>query len=233
MYRQLPEKVSFQYTGPMLDQRLFGKHLEEDEHIVKVVHTHWIIGSKMLTLPFLSLVISLVLLLGALFRETSEVFVIAIFIWFAWSALWALRAFFDYYLDAWIITDKGIIDLEWHGWFHRESSRVLYSDIQGVSYEIKGISGTLMRYGAISVEKISTGSAISMADVDKPSDVQTVILKAMEVYLTSKNLKNTEHVQEILSGMVAQSVQLKDFGPKAPAKASAPTKKKGFQSRSL
>jgi len=125
--------------------------------------------------------------------------------------VWILRNFYDYYLDAWIITDQGIIDVAWHGWFHRESTRVLYSDIQGVSYEIQGVTSTLMRYGQVSVEKISTGSVISLDYVPRPRRIEALILKNMEKYLHSKKLGDAKHVQDILAAIVAREVQLENF----------------------
>ena len=122
-----------------------------------------------------------------------------------------LRDFYDYYLDAWIITDQGIVDVEWHGWFHRASTRVLYTDVQGVSYEINGVIGTVMRYGTISIEKISTGDAVELCDVSNPRAVEQIVLKAMEQYLHGKNLADSKHVQEILSQLVSQQVQLEEF----------------------
>ena len=127
------------------------------------------------------------------------------------SAVWLLRNFYDYYLDAWIITNTGIIDVEWHGWFHRESSRVLYSDIQGVSYELHGVWQTLLRFGQISVEKISTGSSISMDNVPRPRKVEKIILQHMESYMHSKNLNDASAVQEILSEVLARELRLKEI----------------------
>ena len=105
----------------------------------------------------------------------------------------------------------GIIDLEWHGWFHRQSTRVLYSDLQGVSYEVKGILGTFLRYGTVSVEKISTGSEVALPFVQSPKIIELIILEQMEKYLHTKNLKDSKHVQEILSAIVAEQVQLKQM----------------------
>jgi hypothetical protein len=135
-------------------------------------------------------------------------FIVAI--WSVIAIVWLLRNFFDYYLDAWIITDAGIIDVEWHGWFHRESTRVLYSDVQGVSYEIQGVAATLLRFGEISVEKISTGNAISLDYVSRPRSVEGIIMRSMEEYLHGKNLKDAKHVQELLSEIVARESQLEE-----------------------
>jgi len=190
-----------------LNQRLFTRHLEDDETLHLVLHKHWILGIKFLFWPTVSFLACWVLLYQAPYKTVFYV----ISLWSVVSLVWWFRNFFDYYLDAWIITDIGIIDVEWHGWFHRQSSRVLYSDIQGVSYEIQGVSNTLLRYGTIGVEKISTGSVISMDNVPNPRRVEGMILKNMEAYLHTKNLKDSTHVQEILAGIVARELQLQEL----------------------
>ena len=190
-----------------LNKRLFSGHLEDDEILHLVLHKHWILGLKYLFWPSVSFVACWVLLYQAPYKTVFYI----ISLWSVVSLVWWLRNFFDYYLDAWIVTDMGIIDVEWHGWFHRQSSRILYSDIQGVSYEIQGVLNTLLRYGTIGVEKISTGSVISLDNVPNPRKVEGLILKNMEGYLHTKNLKDSTHVQEILAGIVAREMQLQDF----------------------
>lgn len=194
---------------PMIfGSQLFDRHLEDDEHLVAIVHKHWLLGVQEFFWPLLSFIGGWAFLYLAPFM--AMLYVVAG--WTIFSLVWLLRNFYDYYLDAWIITDQGVIDVGWHGWFHRESTRVLYSDIQGVSYEIEGVVGTLVRYGTVSIEKISTGSVISLDHVPKPRTVEAMILKNMEKYLHSKNLSDAKHVQELLSTLVAREVQLQQFG---------------------
>ncbi len=191
-----------------MDAFLFKKHLEDDEHIRIVVHKHWLFGLRYLLFPSVSFLASWLLLSV---RHTQAMIAI-LGLWSVVSLVWWLRNFFDYYLDAWIITDHGIIDLEWLGWFHRQSSRILYSDIQGVSTETHGITGTLLRYGTVSIEKISTGAAVTIECVPRPRAVESVILKNMETYLHSKNLKNAKHIEELLSTFVAEHMQGESVG---------------------
>ncbi len=191
----------------MYGARLFLRHIDDDEEIVRIVHKHWLLGVRSLIWPvatFLASCMFVVIAGRSVLLYASALAGVA-------SLVWMLRNFYDYYLDAWIITSKGIIDVEWFGWFHRQSSRVLYSDIQGVSYEIQGVLGTVLRYGTISVEKISTGSTISLAFVLHPRAVESLILKCMEGYLHSKNLTDAKHVQEILSQIIAREVNLEQF----------------------
>lgn len=189
---------------------LFKKHLEEDEELVRIVHKHWFIGVKTLLWPTLLFILNAYALIafrgpGALILTTT---ILGITI-----AVWWLRNFFDYFLDAWIMTDQGIIDIAWFGWFHRQSTRVLYSDIQGVSYEIKGVWGTLLNFGVVSVEKISTGAVISLEYVKNPKQVEILTLKHMETYMHKKNLKDSKEVQKLLATILAEQLNKKEIFP--------------------
>ncbi len=197
----------FRYAFSMLKGLLLRKHLEEDETLLRAVHKHWLVGFKALFWPT---VIFAGLWLWLSLVQTRPLFLVVSCISVV-VLVWWLRNFFDYYLDAWLITDQGIIDIAWHGWFHRESSRILYSDLQGVSYEIKGVAGTLLRFGTITVEKISTGAAVSLDYVFNPRRVESLILQSMEAYLHAKNLKDGKQVQQLLSALVAQHIQAQEF----------------------
>lgn len=189
-----------------LNTFLFKNHLEEDEELLTVVHKHWLLGFKALFWPtiFFASAIWLLVLVQA------RGLVIGMAIIAMVIGVWWLRNFFDYYLDAWLITDQGIIDIAWFGWFHRQSTRVLYSDLQGISYEIKGVWGTLLRYGALSVEKISTGTAVTLEYVPRPKRIELMVLRNMEKYLHAKNMKDSKQVQELLATLVAEHVQLRE-----------------------
>ncbi len=192
----------------MLQKALFSKHLDDDEVLVRVVHKHWLIGTKALFWPTIWLVLAALLAVGFPTRPmfiVAGVFAFCVFIWW-------LRNFFDYFLDAWIVTNEGIIDVAWHGFFHRESSRILYSDIQGVSYEIKGVVGTLLQVGVISVEKISTGDSVSLEWVKRPKKVESMLLNNQEKYLHKKNLKDSTQVQEMLATLVAERLHMQELG---------------------
>ena len=187
----------------MLNNFFFNQHLDDEEEIKMVVHKHWLLGIRSLWLP--TLVFSAVWSL--LYFARTKYMVYGISLASLGIALWWIRNFMDYYLDAWVITNKGVVDLEWHGWFHRTSARVLYSDIQGVEYEIKGILGTVVGYGLLSLEKISTGGTISMPYVQQPRKVEALILQCMENYMHKKNLKDATTVQTILAEFVASTMQ--------------------------
>ncbi|MDP7454019.1 MAG: PH domain-containing protein [Candidatus Peribacteraceae bacterium] len=190
-----------------LNSLLFSRHLDDDEEVTEIVHKHFILGLKHFIWPTFSFLVAWIILYIIPFLLVFYL----VALWAVGSLVWLLRNFFDYYLDAWIITDKGIIDVAWHGWFHRQSTRVLYSDIQGVSYEIQGVFATVLRYGELSVEKISTGSSVTLTHVSNPRRIESLILGNMELYLHGKNLKDAKHVQELLGEMISREIQLEDY----------------------
>lgn len=196
-----------------LNRWFFQKHLEDDEEVRLYVHTHWRLGLAKLFWPTLAFVASWVYLAIAPFLMIFYVVAAASVL----SLVWWARNFFDYFLDAWLVTDRAIIDVAWHGWFHRTATKILFSDIQGVSYEIKGISGTLLRYGTITVEKISTGGTVSLENVSRPRNVAASILQNMEQYLHGKNLKDAKRIQELLSDVVSRELSLGEIRSKKPA----------------
>ncbi len=181
----------------------FSRHLDDDESVDFLVHKHWIIGLKSLVLPSIALVV-LSFITG--YVQQKYVSIGGAFI-AVWLLVWWLRNFLDYYLDAWIVTNKGILIIEWHGWFHRESTRILFSDVEGVGYEIQGILGTIFNVGTLSVERVSTGSTVAIGNVKKPKRAEGIILKNMENYVLAKNLKDAKTVQNILTEFVTSSIQ--------------------------
>ncbi|OGJ56948.1 hypothetical protein A3H22_04435 [Candidatus Peribacteria bacterium RIFCSPLOWO2_12_FULL_55_15] len=191
----------------MLDRLLFIRHLEPDEELQKIVHKHWIVILIAILWPSASFLLAIVTIALLPYRPI----VLFTGCWATISIIWWIRNFFDEYLDAWIITDRAIIDVEWFGWFHRKSTRILYSDIEGVSYEIQGILATLFRYGTVNIERIANGQIVSLDYVPHTRRVEGIILRSMEEYLHSKNLKDATHVQDILSVIVAEQLQLSDI----------------------
>ena len=185
---------------------LFNRHLEDDEPLYIVVHKHWLIGFKEMVLPIAALAVTWAVLYYVPFKIAAMIVAILDI----GICVWILRNFFDYYLDGWVITDRAIIDVEWHGWFHRESTRIDYSSIEGVSYKIKGIFGTLMRFGTVSIEKISSGSVVSIENVKNPRDIESIILACQEACIRSKNMKDSSTVKDIIAEIVAERMYLRD-----------------------
>lgn len=191
----------------MGDHLLFHRHLEEDEELRKIVHKHWGVVLGAVAWPSASLLLAIATIALLPYRAA----ILLAGGWAALSMVWWLRNFLGEYLDAWLITDAAVIAVEWFGWFHRRSTRILYSDIEEVSYEVQGILATMFRYGTVSIERVATGAVVELDCVPHPREVTNTILRSMEEYLHTKNLKDAKNVQEILSTIVAEQLQLQQI----------------------
>ena len=190
----------------MLEQ-FFQRHLEDDEPLYLIIHKHWFLSVKELSLPVLAFIGTLIL---GFIAPITPVFAILLMIDVG-IVVWFFRNFLDYYLDALLITDRAVIDVEWHGWFHRESTRIEYSSIEGVSYEIQGILGTFLKYGTITIERIGSGSVVEIENVKNPRDVESAILACQTECLRTKNLKDSAQVKDIIAEIVAERMHMKEL----------------------
>lgn len=187
--------------------RLFRRHLEDDEPLYLVIHRSWILAIPRFAPPILALIGTWILLGIAPVRPVA----LAVTLIDVVILLWLLRRYFDYSLDALLITDRAVIDVEWHGWFHRESTRIEYAAIEGVSYEIQGVIGTLLNIGTITIERIGSGDIVAIGDIPRPRDVESAILACQTECLRTKNLKDSSAVKDIIAEIVAERMQLHDL----------------------
>lgn len=181
----------------MLANILFRSYLNPGEKIRFVAHTHPFTHYSVF---FKTLVLGIVLPLG--FNLLIPPFYMA---WYSWVAIGSLSFFYkllDWYMDAWIITNVGIIDLQWDGFFRKSSTRIEYYTIEGVTYEIQGFWNTIMNYGNIMIERLGTGTVVTLADVASPKKVEREVLAYQKEFVKEKNFKDHMALKDMLAGML-------------------------------
>jgi len=162
-----------------------GQH--ENEKIILFLRRHWFIF-LMRIIFILVAIAGLVLIyfflnsLNENFRE-SEFYnlllfgesLATLFVWNFFFILWL-----DYYLDAWIVTDERIINIEQRGFFKRKISELKLTKIQDVTSEIIGVIPTLLDYGNIYVKTAGEKERFAFYQIPKPNYVKNVIVKLQE-----------------------------------------------------
>lgn len=157
--------------------------LENDEKILLEVRKHpFVIVSAAvgvaiaLVLPFL-----LLFAVGAASSFLSADMVrnaapLAMFLYSLWVlALWMF--FFiewtDYYLDAWYVTDRRVVDVEQRGIFNREVISFRHDSIQDITVETRGVLQTLLKFGDIHIQTAGASRKIvlrSARDAEKAKE---------------------------------------------------------------
>jgi hypothetical protein len=126
-------------------------------------------------------------------------------VWLVWLVIgiWAfVYELFNWYLDAWIITNMSIIDYQWDGFFKKSSTRIDYNTIEGVTYTIQGFWATIMNYGDIMVERMGSGTVVTLKNVAFPKQVEREVLKNQADFMKNKNLKDQTVLRDLLVSMV-------------------------------
>lgn len=185
-----------------LKDLVFHGHLDEDEKILAVAHRHpFILCKDSFKTFFIGLILPLVFY--AFFPQIYFVMVG----WAVLGVVGMIYHFVDWYFDAFLITNVGIIDIERNGLFDRSSTRVEYHMIEGISYTIKGVMATILRFGDITIDKIGTQTSVLLKDCSHPKSIERLIMKHQADFVGDKSYRDHNTLKDMLSEMIAYHVQ--------------------------
>ncbi|MFA6909404.1 MAG: PH domain-containing protein [Patescibacteria group bacterium] len=154
------------------------KYVKEDEHLVMIVRRFWL--SVLLPASFsLACSIASFFFLVPLFRK-GTIGVVGFFVLLLFGILLAVRTAIVYAFNAFLITDKRIIDIDQRGFFDRTVSECAYTNVQDVSIRMKGMAATLFRYGSILIQTAGTTTNLELSGVHHPERIQEVVSRLIE-----------------------------------------------------
>jgi uncharacterized membrane protein YdbT with pleckstrin-like domain len=101
-----------------------------------------------------------------------------------WLLLWssAFNAFTQYFLNAWIITNQRIVEIEQQGFFNREVSSLLLNRVQDVTIDTRGLVHSLLDIGDINVQTAGTIDRFTMDNVADPPVLRDMILEHAAIH---------------------------------------------------
>ena len=113
------------------------------------LHKHWLIIAGRL---IFILALGTMPLAGFFFVSNTALLIFALALWWLTLLLLFFIEWLDYWLDAWIITDLRIIDIEQKGLFHREASEFIISRVQDVTTTVPGLLATFFKFGNLTIQ---------------------------------------------------------------------------------
>lgn len=180
---------------------MFSDFLEDDEKIIFVARRHFFI--------FMEDCIKIVLVHGGLPAVLWYFFPQLTAIYLIWAGLGIFRLIFvvqDWYFDAWLITNMGIVEVLWTGYFDRTSTRIEYQSIEGVTYRVKGFWQTMFNYGNLTLAKFGGPTTMTLKDANNPKRIERNIIKNQEKYMHHKSFQDQEVLKDILSELVVSHI---------------------------
>ncbi len=166
--------------------------LEPDEHVVLQARRHWFLFLADLLpyaiLAILPFVMSKVLPLApplasyaAFFEYTTPLARAGLGVWLliVWTSAWG--TFTKYFLNAWVLTNKRIVNIKQRRYFSREVSSLFLSRVQDVTTDVTGILYSLLGIGDIKVQTAGEDVEFVMRGIPRPEQMRDVILKYVSV----------------------------------------------------
>lgn len=159
-------------------ERGIERHVRDDEDVISVVRKYPLVF-------FWPIVFSAIFIIAPFF------FLVPLWQWGKWGVLiffvslgagifLAIRLSFIYALNVFIITSERIIDIDQSGFFSKTVSETTYDKIQDVSYVIKGIGQTLLRYGNVIIQTAGQQVNLELTSVKHPEKVQQLIIRVKQ-----------------------------------------------------
>lgn len=161
--------------------------LQENEVIISIVRKHWIVLlGQFIAHIFLAIipVIGFIIIQPLLgFELTTAGYKIATIIGLVyWLSLWISFFIFwtDYILDAWVITNQRLIDIEQLGLFNRRISTLSLDKVQDITTHQAGILDSVLHIGTISIQTAGAVHEFKIPDAPNPESIKTTIMQAMQ-----------------------------------------------------
>jgi hypothetical protein len=89
--------------------------------------------------------------------------------------VYAIRIFILWYYNAFIITNRRVIDVDQRGFFERIVSEADFSEVKDVSHRRKGVWQTIFRYGDIRIKISDTDIGLGIKNIRAPEEIQQLI----------------------------------------------------------
>ncbi len=186
----------------ILSNFLFAGYLEDREDILLVCHKHIWVYRVPLTKEFL-LGIALPVIFYLLYPPL-------LVLWGVWLIIGFLRFVYtlaDWYYDSWLVTNMGIVDVEWNGFFNRSSNRIEYHTVDGISYKIQGFWQTVFNYGQVQIQQIGGTRIVNMNDAMSPKSIERSIIAIQNKFIGDKTHKEHEALKDILTSLVQTTLR--------------------------
>lgn len=154
----------------------YGK--EKAENVVLVVRSHWVIYFPYI---FSALVILLLPFIIHSITDKNTLFLIAMLI----ASVTVSLTIFIYIFVRWfynvnIITDRRVIDLDFHSVVSHSLAEARLDKIEDVTHKQDGVIGSIFDMGTVYIQTAGATAEIEFDHIPRPRDVQDILYDLLE-----------------------------------------------------
>lgn len=112
------------------------------------------------------------------------------------DVVYALKNFIIWYYNAFVVTNRRVVDVDQRGFFEQIVSEAPYEKIQDVSYRRKGIWQTIFRYGDVRIQMVDASAGLEIRNVRGPEKIQELISHLAHLEVKKRELVQDENFDE-------------------------------------
>lgn len=161
-----PQKVKFTFQ-------------EIDEEIDLLLRQHWVVNISWLFMALIAIFIPPLIIQTKNFFSGEFLSVIPREVIFATGVLWYMlvlayitEKYLHWYFNLYIVTNKNLVDIDFHNIMHRDITEVRLTDIQSASDKVRGLLGSLFNFGDVIIETAAERQKIEFFSVPQPAFVK-------------------------------------------------------------
>ncbi len=112
--------------------------------------------------------------------------IVGTFFWYIAAFGMLLAKFLHWFFNIFIVTNERIIDIDFINLLYKDVAEAQLSRVQDISYNQKGIFGTMFNYGNVVIQTAGELPNFSFEIVPKPSEVVDIISDAAKLKAKSE-----------------------------------------------
>ncbi|MEY4722885.1 MAG: hypothetical protein RLZZ324_398 [Candidatus Parcubacteria bacterium] len=154
--------------------------LKDDEEVIAVLRSHWITRAGHILMALALICVPFFLMVPLFSRGAWGTAAFAVLVCVA--AWYAFRQYFLWQWNAFIVTDRRVVDIDQRGFFRRTVSVAAFDRVQDVSFTVQGVSGSLFGYGSLMVQTTGAATIIELVNVADPKGAHHMLTQAMAAH---------------------------------------------------
>lgn len=160
-----PQKVKFTFQ-------------EADEEIDLLLRQHWVINVPWVLFTLFALFVPLIFIqfkpfLGEPFSTVPpEIGLASAVLWYMLVLAYVTEKYLHWYFNIYIVTNKHLVDIDFHNILHRDITEVRLTDMQSASDNVRGLLGSLFNFGDVIIETAAERQRIEFFAVPHPAFVK-------------------------------------------------------------
>lgn len=161
---------------------------DSDEQIELLLRQDWIVNIPWIFISTILLFIPAIFFnliskfnISLISQVPSNLITSALILWYLAVFAYIVQSFLYWYFNIYIVTNKHLVDFDFISLLNRNITELRLDDVQGSSYENRGLIRSIFNFGDVKVETAAETEAVLFKDVPSPDVVHDRIEQLQDI----------------------------------------------------